>query len=703
MSTNRETIKHFAGLSLPALQPYLAGLTEKEAQQRRGNTVPSRRDSLALHLRRAFINPFSVVLMALVLISLISDVAFVPETGRSYTSVIIISVMLLVSGCVRLTQELKSKKLTDELIHLVDTPVLVKRDGVWVKHPATDLRPGDMVRLQTGDRVPADLRITHVRDCYVSQSGITGESDLREKSAQAQKELPEPISDCRNIAFCGTTLASGSLEGLVIAIGSQTLYGQLGPDRTKKGQGYDRGANSIAWVLIRFMVLLVPIVFIASGLTKGNWVAAFFFALSVAVGLTPELLPMVITACLARGSFTMSQKQTVVKTVNAMQSLGSMDVLCVDKTGTLTQDTLILEYYMDILGNESPQVLDCAYLSSVYHSGLPSHLDAAIGMADRMPNRERYYDALTDRCEKLDDLPFDYVRKLSSVLIRTEQQNLLIVKGGIDQVLHRCKYAYYRNRTIPIDAESLASVHAVVDELLEDGMKVLAVAIKQTDKTALSPRDEENLTLLGYLAFFDAPKATAASALQKLQGLNVETKVLTGDHAEVAKSICRRLGMDISCCMTGRELDALSDDEAQIAIEQTRIFAELSPGQKAKIVEVLQSNGHNVGFLADGMNDLPAVLQADVGISVDTAVPAIKECADVILLKKDLNVLESGITEGRRAFANMTKYVKITASSNLGNIIAIVFASIFLPFFPMTSVQLLLLNLLYDLLCLVLP
>ena len=690
------------------LQDRLCGLSEEAAARQRqkygsNQMQGAQSDSFWFRLRRAFLNPFSVVLLALAGISFFSDVVFAPSGSRSGVTVGIITSMLLVSGCVRLTQELKAKKLTDQLVRLMEVSVTVRRDGCWTRREAADLVVGDAVRLTAGERVPADIRIVKAKDCFVSESGITGESEMQEKTAAALPQPPSCIRDGKNMAFCGTTVVNGALEGIVTGVGSATVYGGIAARDPAKKRGYDQGANSIAWVLIRFMALLVPIVFVASGLTKDSWLAAFFFALSVAVGLTPELLPMVITACLAKGSFSMNQKQTVVKNVNAMQGFGSMDVLCVDKTGTLTGDALLLEYYMDILGNESRPVLDLAYLNSYYHSGTRNPLDGAIRRVETMPGGGTYYQALTARYEKLDELPFDYTRRLASVLLRTETGTLLVAKGSVDDVLQHCRYISYQGRQLPIGADGAASVHAITDEMQEDGMKVLAVAVRQLDTETLTVGEEQGLTLLGYLAFFDAPKQSAASAIQKLHALQVQTKVLTGDSAAVAVSICRRLGMDTGKLLTGAQLEQLSDEEAPVRMEDTLIFAELNPAQKARVVQVLQENGHTVGFLADGMNDLPAVLQADVGISVDTAVPSVKECADVILLKKDLNVLESGITEGRRAFANMSKYVKITASSNLGNIIAIVFASMFLPFYPMTSVQILLLNLLYDVLCLVLP
>ena len=700
--------KEYAALTSQELRPRCEGLSSGQVETQRlkygTNQVPYvTGDTLSYRIGRAFINPFSLVLMVLACISLAVDVFLAGPAERNFTTVIIITLMLIVSGFVRLTQELRSRRAAERLIRLVDCQVSVKRDGRWQKCEAVDLVAGDYVRLAAGERVPADIRIVRLTSCFFSEAGITGESEMVSKSEEALDRLPERIQDCSNIAFSGSNVVCGSFEGIVCAVGSNTVYGELLPAGEDRKLGFDRGANSIAWVLIRFMALLVPIVFVASGLTKGSWFSAFLFSLSVAVGLTPELLPMVITACLAKGSFTMSRKQTVVKNVNAMQGFGNMDVICVDKTGTLTESTLLLEYYMDILGNQDDQVLDLAYLNSFFHSGIQNPLDAAILKTEEMPGRFAHCTQLIKQYQKADELPFDYGRKLASVLLKKNDRSIVIAKGDPDRVLSCCRYITYQGQRMEIGEDGIPSVHAVIDEMLEDGMKILAIAAGEYREKPCPADWEHNLTLCGYLAFFDPPRESAASAIQKLKELHVATKVLTGDNLAVAVSVCRRLGLDPEQKMTGRELEALTDNEVQVKVEQTQIFAELTPTQKARIVSVLQSNGHSVGFLADGMNDLPAVLKADVGISVDTAVPSVKECADVILLKKDLNVLESGITEGRKAFANMSKYVKITASSNLGNIFAIVVASIFLPFFPMTSIQLLLLNLLYDILCLVLP
>lgn len=701
-----DNLQYYARQQTETLGQEFSGLSdtqvEESKEQHGSNALPgAKKDTIFYRIRRSFINPFSLVLMVLALISCLVDIILASAGERKYTTFIMIVGMILISGFVRLTQELKSRRVTDRLQSLVDTTVSVKRNGQWVRMEASELVVGDYIHQVAGERVPADIRLLKVQDCFVSESAITGESEVKEKTDGSEKLDASKRDAYHNIAFCGTVIVNGSFDGVVIAVGSNTRYGAIVPNVRRQKKGYEQGAKSIALVLIRFMALLVPLVFLANGLTKGNWVASLLFSLSVAVGLTPELLPMVITACLSKGSYNMVQRQTVVKNINAMQGFGSMDVLCVDKTGTLTEDALVLEYYMDILGNENPEVLDAAYLNSYYHSGIFNHLDKAILKVSKMPKKEKHYECLVQDYKKLDEFPFDYSKKISSVLLEKDQKRFLIAKGEVDALLHHCRYAEYKGNKIEIDEESYASVHAIVDEMLEDGMKVLAIAAKEIDEQ--ESEAEENLILLGYIAFFDAPKKSAASALKKLKDLHVSTKILTGDNLDVALSICRRLGLDVTKSMTGAQLDALSDDEIQMRVEETLIFAELSPVQKAKIVSLLQSNGHSVGFLADGMNDLPAVLASDVGISVDTAVEAVKECADVILLKKDLNILESGIIEGRKAFANMTKYVKITASSNFGNIVAIVLMSMFLPFLPMTTIQILLLNILYDLLCLILP
>lgn len=610
----------------------------EESRQRYGSNVLSGRasDTVLYRLRRAFINPFAVILFVLASISFVTDVLLASNFSRDMTTVIIILSMLLISGGVRFVQEMRAKRVADRLTEMIASEVLVYRDGQWVGLSSTELVVGDTVLPAcwgpcsggySPDGGQGSVRLSigdHRRECHMGETG----------PSPSQGGGAAPMASMRILSLWAPPSLEVRGRALWLAVGKDTVYGGFSDAEAHLKNGFDQGANSIAWVLIRFMAILTPIVFAACGLTKGNWFSAFLFALSVAVGLTPEMLPMVINACLAKGSAAMGKKQTVVKNINAMQGFGSMDILCVDKTGTLTGDEILLEYYMDILGNESEKVLDFAYLNSLYHTGVRNHLDSAILKCREMPGRSEYFQRWAEEHPKLDELPFDYERKFASVLVKGEEKNLLVVKGSVDEVCRRCSFVEYRGERQPMQADGLASVHAIVDEMLEDGMKVLAVAYKPLDAAQLEGEDERDFVLLGYLAFFDAPKQTAAAAIGKLQGLHVGVRVLTGDQRSVAVSICRRLGIDTVHTLTGEELERLTEDELPVKIEHTTVFAELSPKQKVRVLQTLQANGHTVGFLGDGMNDLPAMVESDVGISVDTAAEAVKEGADVILLKK---------------------------------------------------------------------
>lgn len=663
-------------------------------------------DTMLRRLRRAFINPFNVILLALGMISLATDVIFASDFARNATTAIIIFSMILISGVIRLIQEIRAKNAAKQLNRLIHESIRVKRDGRIREIPAEDLVVGDIVLLSAGDRVPADLRLIKVSDLFLSQAAITGESAISEKTCQKLRySSSETLTQLENLAFMATTVISGKGEGIVLAVGKDTLYGSFAKEDSDEKQDFQKGANSIAWVMLRFIAVLIPLVFILLSITGGKWLESFAFSLSVAVGLMPEMLPMVITACLARGSLNMSRKQTIIKDINAMQGFGSMDVLCMDKTGTLTNESILLEYYMDVLGNESTKVLDLAYLNSVYHSGVCNPIDNAILACQTMPGHEKYYADLLKQYQKEDEIPFDYARKFVSTLVMDQSgERQLIVKGDISRVTARCSAIEFRGEILPIEKDGMQSVASVVDEMLQDGMKVIAVARKKIeDQDQIISSDEKDMILMGYLAFFDAPKKTAKTSVEALKRLKVTPKILTGDQADVAVSICRRVGIDSEKVMTGIEIDEMTDFELGKAAENVHVFAELTPGQKVRLVSALRQNGHTVGFLGDGINDIPALCESNVGISVDTAVDAAKDAADVVLLQKDLGVLEQGILEGRKTFTNMLKYIKITASSNFGNILSIVCASAFLPFLPMTSLQILLLNLLYDVLCIILP
>lgn len=683
-------------------------------------------------VRRAFINPFNSILFVLGSISLMTDVLLASNFARNATTAIIIFSMILISGAIRLVQELKAKNAAEQLERLIHERIRVRRGGELQDIPAEELVVGDIVLLSAGDRVPADLRLTKVTDLFISQAAITGESAILEKTAAAcHFGTAEALTELENLAFMATTVIGGKAEGVVLAVGKNTLYGSFSMMDTEEESAFERGANSIAWVMLRFIAVLIPIVFVILGVTGGKWLESFAFALSVAVGLMPELLPMVITACLARGSLAMSRKRTIIKDINAMQSFGSMDVLCMDKTGTLTNESILLEYYMDVVGNESTTVLDLAYVNSAYHSGVRNPIDNAVLACQTMPGRERHFQELLSEYRKIDEIPFDHARKFVSTLVADGEGNTqLIMKGDIRHIVARCTRVEYRGEVLPIDEDERQSVDAIVEEMLQDGMKVIAVARKpmggidrrtvsfddafddasvadrwtsSEETPALERREEQDMILMGYLAFFDAPKLSAKRSVEALQRLRVTPKILTGDQAAVAASICRRVGIPAEHMLTGKGLEALSDRALVKAVEECHVFAELTPGQKVRIVSALRANGHTVGFLGDGINDIPALCEANVGISVDTAVDAAKDAADVVLLEKDLGVLEQGILEGRKTFTNMLKYIKITASSNFGNILSIVCASAFLPFLPMSALQILLLNLLYDALCIILP
>ena len=663
-------------------------------------------DTMLPRLRRAFINPFNIILLVLGMISLATDVVLASDFARNATTAVIIFSMILISGTIRLIQEIRAKNASKQLNRLIHESITVRREGELREIPAEELVVGDIVLLSAGDRVPADIRLTKVSDLFISQAAITGESAILEKNAQVSSySNPESLPQLENLAFMATTVISGKGEGIVLAVGKDTLYGSFAKEDPDEKQSFQKGANSIAWVMLRFIAVLIPVVFILLKITGGKWLESFAFALSVAVGLMPEMLPMVITACLARGSLSMSRKQTIIKDINAMQGFGSMDVLCMDKTGTLTNESILLEYYMDVLGNESDQVLDFAFLNSSYHSGVCNPIDNAILACQTMPGHEQHFADLLIQYQKEDEIPFDYSRKFVSTLVTDKNDDCqLIVKGNISQIVARCSHVEFRGEILPMEKNGMESVASVVDEMLQDGMKVIAVARKKIEKQSqIIPADEEDLILMGYLAFFDAPKKTAKTSVEALKRLKVTPKILTGDQADVAASICKRVGIPSEIILTGAELDQMTDTELNEAVEKIHVFAELTPGQKVRLVSALRQNGHTVGFLGDGINDIPALCESNVGISVDTAVDAAKDAADVVLLQKDLGVLEQGILEGRKTFTNMLKYIKITASSNFGNIFSIVCASAFLPFLPMTSLQILLLNLLYDVLCIILP
>lgn len=679
-----------------------------------------RKDSLAKRLFKAFINPFSVVLLLLAVISFVTDFLLASAGERDLTAVLIVSGMVLISGALRFVQESRSGAAVARLESLVGTTIDVLRDGQSKERPIRELVTGDVVRLAAGDMIPADLRILEAKDLFVSQSSLTGESEPVEKFAGPVPPVagaparPAPGGsqgvatgsplECGNLAFMGSNVVSGSALGLVLAVGNATLFGSLArqiADTTTR-TGFDTGIASVSWVLIRFMACMVPVVFLINGFTKGDWVEAALFALSVAVGLTPEMLPAVVSANLVRGAAFMARKKVIVRQLSAIQNLGAMDVLCTDKTGTLTQDKIILEYALDVHGNEDERVLRFAFLNSWFQTGLKNLLDMAVvdhaGEQSMLPLRQGYV--------KVDEMPFDFSRRRMSVVLADKLGTTqIITKGALEEMLAICSHAECRGQVQPLDPKLGAEVLARARRYNADGLRVLGVARKPLPEggTAFSVADETGMILIGCLAFLDPPKESAAKAVAALEEHGVRVKVLTGDNDAVTRSVCRRVGLRAKTILLGSDLEAMDDARLKKEVEKTDIFAKLSPRQKARIVACLRGNGHTVGFMGDGINDAAAMKTADVGISVDTAVDVARESAGVILLEKDLTVLEAGGIEGRRTYANIIKYVKLTVSSNFGNMFSVLAASVFLPFLPMTPLQILTLNLIYDISCTSIP
>ena len=658
-----------------------------------------RKDSVLKRLCAAFLNPFTVVLLALAGVSVFTDLVFAAPEDRSWATVVIITAMVALSGALRFVQETRSGNVADKLTGMLHTTATVLRDGAERELPLEEVAVGDVIRLSAGDMLPADVRILTAKDLFVSQSALTGESEPVEKLAEPAAGR-EALTDLRDLAFLGSSVISGSALALVIAVGDGTMLGALARTLQEKPPKttFERGVNAVSWVLIRFMLAMVPVVLFVNGFTKGDWMQAVLFAISVAVGLTPEMLPMIVTTSLARGALAMSGEKVIIKHLNAIQDLGSMDVLCTDKTGTLTRDEVVLEYHLNVDGEEDDRVLRHAFLNSHFQTGLKNLIDIAV------IQRQQALGAgdLIDRYEKVDEIPFDFERRRMSVVVRDRTgKTQLVTKGAVEEMLRCCAYAECGGAVRPLTDQVRDLVRTRADELGEKGMRVIAVAQK-TDPAPegqFSVADEADMVLIGFLAFLDPPKETARAAIRALEEAGVRVKVLTGDNERVTRAICRQVGLAAEEVLLGTDLEAMDDAALGAAVETGTVFAKLSPAQKARVVKALRANGHSVGHLGDGINDAAAMKAADVGISVDTAVDIAKESASVVLLEKDLMVLERGVLEGRKTYANMIKYIKMTASSNFGNMFSVLAASAFLPFLPMASLHLLLLNLIYDVSC----
>ncbi|OCG06029.1 magnesium-translocating P-type ATPase [Gilliamella apis] len=719
---------------LSKFQSSLSGLTQENAKSRleqygKNEVAREKVPSAFVQLLLAFKNPFIFVLLILAIVSFVTDYWLPLQSGEEtdLTGIIIILTMVTLSGLLRFWQEFRSNRAAEALKSMIRTTATVLRrpnknmPAEHIEVPLSDIVPGDIVFLSAGDMIPADIRLIESRDLFVSQAVLTGESIPVEKydtlGAVSQKTTEEinpadidkdNVLDVNNICFMGTNVVSGTAKAIVVATGADTHFGSLAKSivGSRAETSFDRGVNSVSWLLIRFMLVMVPIVLLINGFTKGDWGEAVLFALAVAVGLTPEMLPMIVSANLAKGAVGMAKRKVVVKRLNAIQNFGAMDILCTDKTGTLTQDKIILEHHLDINGQVDPAVLQLAWLNSYYQSGMKNLMDKAIiRFAEEKTSVKKVGVGLY---RKIDELPFDFVRRRLSVVVQGNDDNhLMICKGAVEEMLSISDFVYENGEYLPLDENRKQALIELAHNYNKDGFRVLAVGVKEISaeqtKTQYNVQDEKALAIRGFLTFLDPPKESAYEAISALNEHGVAVKVLTGDNEIITIKVCREVGLEPGIPLLGTEIEKMDDDELKQQIEQRTIFAKLTPLQKSRIIRLLQDNGHTVGFLGDGINDAPALRDADVGISVDTATDIAKESADIILLEKSLMVLEEGVICGRETFGNIMKYLNMTASSNFGNIFSVLVASAFLPFLPMLAIHLLIQNLLYDISQLSLP
>ena len=720
MQTNKERL--IAALQEP-LEKTLAyyktsarGLVDEQVEENRdtyGDNIITKgqEDSMIKKIYESIINPFTVILLVIALVSFITNVWLAKPGEQDPTTSIIIVTLVLISGGIRFIQELRSDKAASNLSRMIVNTATVLRDGSEQEIPIDEIVVGDVIKLSAGDMIPADVVLIDSRDFFVQQSGLTGESDAVEKVclSKAEGQNLDSLLESESLAFMGTNVISGRATALVLVVGDETMMGAIEQtiNTYDEPTSFEREMNTISWLLIRLMLVMVPVVFVINGLTDGDWLEAGVFALSVGVGLTPEMLPMIITASLAKGSIIMAKEKVVIKKLNAIQDLGAIDILCTDKTGTLTQDEIVLEYPLDIHGDLDLSVLRRAYLNSYFQTGLKNLMDRAIiNRTQKEAKKHEIVRDLDQTFHKIDELPFDFERRRMSVIVKDEDGVVsMVTKGALEEMLSVSTYVEYKGDIKRLTDEVRQEVLAEVAQLNEQGLRVLGVSYKTDldENDIFSVEDERDMILTGYLAFLDPPKPSAAPAIKALAEYGVTTKILTGDNEKVTQAVCEKVGLDVERILLGSEIDTMTDQELAQVVETTTVFAKLSPDQKARIILSLKKNSHKVGYMGDGINDAPSMKVSDVGISVDTAVDIAKETADVILLDKDLMVLEKGLVEGRKVYANMTKYIKMTVSSNFGNIFSLLFASIFLPFLPMAPVHLIVLNLIYDLSCIALP
>jgi len=685
---------------LTLLETSMQGISAVKAEEKLGEVghnviVTDKEKGVIGRAVEALVNPFNLVLFLVAIITFVTDVVL-SETVDITTSTIILA-LILISSAIAFFQGERSNNAAASLSKMISNKADVWRDGKLIEISIDEVVPGDIVKLSAGDMLPGDVRFLSAKDAFVAQSALTGESAPVEKYPNIRNAESDALTDISNIGFMGTNLLSGSATAVVMTTGNDTYFGSMAKSLSgdKAKNSFERGVDSVSRLLIRFMLVMVPVIFAINGITKGDWGAALLFAVTMAVGLTPEMLPMIMTSTLARGAVSMAKHQTIVKTLSAIQTFGEMDVLCTDKTGTLTEDKIILEKYMDVHGRDDTRILRHAYLNSYFQTGLKNLIDIAI------INRaeENGFNNQLSHFTRVDEIPFDFTRRRMSVVLESENgKRQLITKGAVEEIISICKYVEHDGTVQPLDADHLAEAMRVYEKHNTDGLRVIAVAQKNNvaEVEVFGVQDESDMVLIGFVGFLDPPKESAKLAITALREHGVRVVVLTGDSEGVAVKVCSKVGIASGICLSGSDVEAMNDEALREAIKTCDLFSKLSPAQKQRVVDSFQKNGHTVGYMGDGINDAPALREADVGISVDSGVDIAKETADIILLKKDLMVLEEGVIEGRRTFGNIMKYIKMAASGNFGNMISVMAASIFLPFLPMLPVHILTQNLLCD-------
>ena len=649
--------------------------------------------NLAVRIKDALINPFNIVLLVVAAITFVTDVVMADEP--SFATFIMLVAVIIISATISFVQEEKSNNAAKKLQGMITNKLDVIRNGVETEISIEEIVPGDIVKLASGDMIPGDVRFIETKDLFIDQSQLTGESNPVEKFTVSDTNVG--VTDLANIGFMGSNIVSGSAKAVILTTGGDTYFGSMAKSLNsyEEKSAFEKNLDSVSKLLIRFMLVTVPVIFIANFITKGSWLQSLMFGITIAVGIMPEMLPVIMNSSLARGAINMSRKKTIVKRLGAIQTFGEMDVFCTDKTGTLTQDEIILEKYMDVLGREDKRILRHAFLNSYFQTGLKNLMDVAI--INRAEKEELSF--LKEAYVREDEIPFDFSRRRMSVVLKDQNgKRQLITKGAVEEILSICSFIEIDGEVKEITDELIVNAKKIAEENNLEGIRVIAVAQKNNvhGVNVFGVQDESDMVLIGFVGFLDPPKESAGTAIAALRKNGVRTVVLTGDSEGVAINICGRLGFSTDMTLTGVKIEAMSDEELAEACEKCDIFSKLSPYQKQRVVKMFQSKGHTVGYMGDGINDSLPLKQADIGISVDNAVDIAKEVADIILLEKDLNVLDEGVVEGRSTFANMSKYLKMSVSGNFGNMFSVLIASIFLPFLPMLPVHILVQNLLND-------